>query len=77
MNNDEYNLICSDFQQKIIEDFNIAQLPFIIKYFLFQQIWNVIQKQKIDNDLKIESLKSQKIRKISLDEKKEEKIQEQ
>jgi len=34
----------------------------------------VIQKQKIDNDLKIESLKSQKIRKISLDEKKEEKI---
>ena len=76
MNNDEYNLICFDFQQKIMEDFNIAQLPFIIKYFLFQQIWNVIQKQKIDNDLKVESLKSQKIRKIPLDEKKEEKIQE-
>lgn len=75
MNNDEYNLICFDFQQKIMEDFNIAQLPFIIKYFLFQQIWNVIQKQKIDNDLKVESLKSQKIRKIPLDEKKEEKIQ--
>ena len=76
MNNEEYNLICFNFQQKIMEDFNITQLPFITKYFLFQQIWNVIQKQKIDNDLKVESLKSQKIRKIPLDGKKEEKIQE-
>lgn len=71
MNENDYNLMCYNFQQKIIQEFNKSQLPFLIKFFLFQQIWKIVKKQKIQNDYTVQSMKSRKINKIPLDDLKE------
>ena len=67
MNENDYNLICYNFQQKIIQEFNKSQLPFLVKFFLFQQIWETVKKQKIQNDYTVQSMKSREVHEIPLD----------
>ena len=67
MNENDYNLICYNFQQKIIQEFNKSQLPFLVKFFLFQQVWETVKKQKIQNDYTIQSMKSREVHEIPLD----------
>lgn len=67
MNENDYNLICYNFQQKIIQEFNKSQLPFLVKFFLFQQVWETVKKQKIQNDYTVQSMKSREVHEIPLD----------
>lgn len=77
MNEKDYNLLCYNFQQKIINIFNQEQLPFLVKFFLLKQVWKIIKKHKKQNDYEAYSFKTRKIEKISLDkEEKQEKEQE-
>lgn len=55
-----FNVICFDFQNKIIDIFNKQEIPFLMKYYLFKDVWDKIQQQKIKNDYQVYSLKSQK-----------------
>lgn len=46
--------ICYDFQKKIINIFNEQnELPFILKYYLFKDIWEIIQQKKMTSDLQV------------------------
>lgn len=56
------DLMCYKFQQKIIDIFNSQEnIPFILKYYLFKDIWETIEQTKVSNDIQIRSLeKSQK-----------------
>ena len=67
MNENDYNLICYNFQQKIIQEFNKSQLPFLVKFFLFQQVWETVKKQKVQNDYTVQSMKSREVHEIPLD----------
>lgn len=55
-----FNVICFDFQNKIIDIFNKQEIPFLMKYYLFKDVWDKIQQQKVKNDYQVYSLKSQK-----------------
>ena len=55
-----FNVVCFDFQNKIIDIFNKQEIPFLMKYYLFKDVWDKIQQQKIKNDYQVYSLKSQK-----------------
>lgn len=68
MDENGYNLICYDFQQKIIQDFNKSQLPFLVKFFLIQQVWEMIKKQKVQNDYAVQAMKKSKETQIPLDD---------
>ena len=49
--NNDFNKICFDFQNKIVNIFNNEQnIPFLLKYYLFKDIWNEINKEKFNND---------------------------
>lgn len=51
MDEKELNQLCKKFQQEIVNLFNKQNnLPFILKYYLFKQIWAIIEQQKIQND---------------------------
>lgn len=61
-----FNLICYDFQQKIIDIFNEQdKIPFQLKYFLFKEVWKIIKETKIKNDYEIQILKSKQQKSIS------------
>ena len=41
------NTICYNFQKKIIDDFNACEdIPFILKFYLFKDIWEMIEQTK-------------------------------
>lgn len=65
MNNNDYNLLCDSFQEKIITVFNECELPFLVKFFLFKEIWKTVKKQKYKNDLQVNLLKSKKKQTLS------------
>ena len=51
MDEKELNQLCKKFQQEIVNLFNKQDnLPFILKYYLFKQVWAIIEQQKIQND---------------------------
>ncbi len=51
MDEKELNQLCKKFQQEIVNLFNKQNnLPFILKYYLFKQVWAIIEQQKIQND---------------------------
>lgn len=51
------DLMCYKFQQKIIDVFNNQEnIPFILKYYLFKDIWETIEQTKVSNDIQIKSL---------------------
>ncbi len=61
------NNTCYDFQQKIIDMFNEQEeIPFILKYYLFKDIWEKIEQTKFKNDYEIRA--SQKERKTLMAE---------
>ena len=54
MTEQQYNKTCFDFQEKIINIFNQQNLPFLIKYFLFKQIWKAVKNSKKQIDLQMQ-----------------------
>lgn len=66
MSNKDFNIICLNFQQKIINVFNEEQkIPFLMKFFLFKQIWKIIKKQKIQNEIEARSSKTEEVQSIT------------
>ncbi len=56
----DFNLICLNFQEKIIEVFNEEKkLPFLIKFYLFKQIWKIIKKEKEKVNINTQMSKTQ------------------
>lgn len=55
------NTICYNFQKKIIDDFNTQEdIPFILKFYLFKDIWEMIEQQKQLQDREVvQNLNSQ------------------
>ena len=56
----DFNLICLNFQEKIIEVFNEEKkLPFLVKFYLFKQIWKIIKKEKEKVNINTQMSKTQ------------------
>lgn len=55
------NTICYNFQKKIIDDFNACEdIPFILKFYLFKDVWEMIEQTKQLQDREVaENLNSQ------------------
>lgn len=69
----DFNIICYDFQKKIIDDFNNEKsIPFLMKYYLFKDIWESVQDKKARLEIAIKSQEPQEQTVIPLDEVKEE-----
>ena len=50
-NNKSFEEICYDFQKNIINVFNEEKnLPFLLKYYLFKDIWDDIERNKMQLD---------------------------
>lgn len=48
------DLICYNFQKEIINIFNNQEkIPFILKYYLFKEVWETIEQTKISKELQI------------------------
>lgn len=61
-----FDLICYNFQQKIIDIFNEQEnIPFQLKYFLFKEIWKIIKEAKIKKDYEIQMLIGEQEKEIS------------
>ena len=56
---ENYYEICLSFQDNIIKIFNEQKLPFLMKYYLFKQIWQQIELTKREKDYQIQSQKKQ------------------
>lgn len=42
---EQFNQLCYDFQTKILDTFNNEQqIPFLLKYYLFKEIWENIER---------------------------------
>lgn len=65
MDNNDFNIECLIFQQKIVKIFNEQKIPFLMKFYLFKQIWKEIKKQKRQYDIQIYSKKFQKEQTLS------------
>ena len=53
-NNLNLNDICYSFQKNIISIFNDQQrIPFLLKYYLVKDIWNNIEQNKLNIDMKV------------------------
>lgn len=56
----EIDKICLNFQGDIVEIFNkYNNIPFILKYYLFKEVWQKIEQQKINNDYNVSQQKQQ------------------
>ena len=48
------NTMCYNFQKKIIDDFNTQkEIPFILKFYLFKDIWEMIEQEKYLQDCEV------------------------
>lgn len=56
---DQINIISSNFQTEIVNIFNKYNLPFLLKYYLFKEIWQKIDEEKFKNDYNIKMSKQQ------------------
>ena len=51
---DDFNIICSNFQEKIVNVFNEEDnIPFLIKYYLFKDVWKTVKNKKQEIDINI------------------------
>ena len=58
--NDDLNLICKNFQNNLVNVFNNENnLPFILKYYLMQQVWQTVKQKKQENDYLLMSTKTE------------------
>ena len=55
--NKDFNIACYNFQEEIITKFNEQGIPFLLKYYLFKQIWDSIELKKRQLDFQIQSEK--------------------
>lgn len=56
----EIDKICLNFQGDIVEIFNkYNNIPFILKYYLFKEVWQKIEQQKINNDYNVSQQQQQ------------------
>lgn len=61
MNNNNFDLVCYNFQKKIINVFNEQEnIPFQLKFYLFKDIWKIIKETKARKDYETKVLDSQK-----------------
>lgn len=57
---DDFNMICFNFQEKIVNIFNEEDnIPFLIKYYLFKDVWKTVKSKKQEIDINIQLLKKQ------------------
>lgn len=59
----QFNKICYNFQKQFIDIFNEEEnIPFLLKYYLFKQVWEKIEQNKflIDRDVRLGERKYEK-----------------
>lgn len=67
------NDTCFEFQQKIVDIFNNEQqIPFILKYYLFKDIWKIIDSNKMNIDIETHSKFESEEKSVVLDLNKDE-----
>ena len=52
----QFNKICYNFQKQFIDIFNGEEnIPFLLKYYLFKQVWEKVEQNKflIDRDVRL------------------------
>lgn len=52
----QFNKICYNFQKQFIDTFNGEEnIPFLLKYYLFKQVWEKVEQNKflIDRDVRL------------------------
>lgn len=60
----QFNKKCYNFQKKIIDIFNEEEnIPFLLKYYLFKDIWEKIQQNKIliDRDVRSDEVEQKTV----------------
>ena len=46
--------ICFEFQQALIDVFNNEEnIPFLLKYYLMKEVWDSVQENKLEVDMKV------------------------
>lgn len=56
----DFNILCYEFQEKIIDVFNEDQnIPFLLKYYLFKEIWKTLKEEKNNIAIRTRIAKSQ------------------
>lgn len=67
-NDKDFNVVCYDFQKKIIDTFNNEKsIPFLMKYYLFKDIWESVHDKKAELEIAIKSQEPQEQTIIPLD----------
>lgn len=62
----DFNILCYEFQEKIINVFNEEQnIPFLLKYYLFKEIWETLKEEKNNLDVEARMAKTQKTETIT------------
>lgn len=59
-----FNKYCYNFQKKIIDIFNEEEdIPFLLKYYLFKDIWKSVEQKKflIDRDVRFNQVEQKDI----------------
>lgn len=59
----QFNKICYNFQKQFIDIFNEEEnIPFLLKYYLFKQVWEKVEQNKflIDRDVRLGERKYEK-----------------
>ena len=68
-----FNQICYNFQKDIINIFNQqTNIPFLLKYYLLKDIWDGIEKYKIELDINNQQKEQQNFQDKTLTQFKEE-----
>lgn len=60
----DFNKYCYNFQKKIIDIFNEeADIPFLLKYYLFKDIWKSVEQKKflIDRDVRFNQVEQKDV----------------
>ena len=59
--NNNFDLICYNFQKRIVDIFNGQEnIPFQLKFYLFKQVWKTIKQTKTEKDYQTRMLVNQK-----------------
>lgn len=54
---EQFNQLCYDFQNKILDVFNEEQnIPFLLKYYLFKEIWENVEQAVTRDKMTLHSI---------------------
>ena len=68
--------VCFEFQQKFLDIFNEENnIPFLMKYYLVKEIWDSIEKNKFQIDMRVRENHPPKTHVINLEDGSEEEIE--